>query len=190
MPKLTQTDLTEEEMERLQSVIKEFLTQSEDELFETRIQKLIFFSEVYCILHYQHRITPAEYRPYMYGAYSRDVSLALEQLDGINRRRTIVHGDRTTGFSIKKNEPHVGDNLQKIIEKVCTSTKDEDTEDLAQFSKDSWLFTNTEYNHPMKFPKFAKALKDHPDIKERLLKKMPERVSEVDEQDSLLPLDV
>lgn len=188
MSTLTQTNSSEEVIERIQSVIKEFLVHSDhSELFETRIQKLIFYTEVYCILHYRRRLTHAEYRPYMYGAFSRDVRTALNSLDGVKRRRTVVHGNRTTGYSLSDYTSSLNEDIQNIVEQVCDHVGEESTEDLAQFSKSSWLFENTEYDHPMDFPEFANALDEHHDVEEELLRQMPSRV-EVDVEDSLLPL--
>ncbi|RDZ49814.1 hypothetical protein C5C07_20065 [Haloferax sp. Atlit-4N] len=189
MAPLTQTNSTEEELERTQFIIKEFLVQSHhSELFETRIQKLIFYTEVYCILHYRRRLTNVEYRPYMYGAFSRDVRAALNSLDEVTRRKTVIQGNRTTGYSLSDHSSSLSDGIQNIIEKVCEYVSEESTEELAQFSKSSWLFENTEYDHPMNFPEFATALDAHPEAEEALLRQMPSRAEIDDAEDVLLPL--
>lgn len=189
MPIHAQTDLTEEEMKRIQLVIKDFLVQSNHrELFETRIQKLIFYSEVYCVFHYDRRLTHAEYRPYMYGAFSPDVRIAIESLEGVKRRKTVIHGERTTGYSIKNHTGSVNDDVREIIERVCDHVKNESTENLAQFSKDSWLFENTEYDHPMNFSELNKALNAHNEIKKELGKQLPSRIDEVVPEENLVSL--
>ena len=190
MPALTQTDLSEEEINRVKSVIKEFLVQSKHkELFETRIQKLVFYSEVYCVLYYRRRLTHAEYRPYMYGAFSRDVRIALNSLEGVDKNKKIIHGDRTTGYSLEENSDSLNNDAKDIIGKVCEHVKHESTEELAQFSKDSWLFEETDYNHPMIFPEFAEALDENPKIERSLKKQMASKVDDVDEEESLVPLE-
>lgn len=189
MPIHAQTDLAEEKIERIQSVIKDFLVQSNrKELFETRIQKLIFYSEVYCVFHYHHRLTHAEYRPYMYGAFSLDVRMAIESLEGIKRRKTVIHGERTTGYSIENHTGFVNDGVREIIEQVCNSVENESTENLAQFSKDSWLFENTEYDHPMDFSELNEALNKHEDIKKKLGKQIPSRIDDVIPEEHLVTL--
>lgn len=189
MSTITQTDLTEEELERLHSVIKHFLVCSErDELFETRIQKLIFYAEVYCILHYRRRLTSAEYRPYMYGAFSRDVRDAINSLDDITRRKTVIQSDRTTAYSLDRYEDSESIDIRAVIEKVCNHVDKESTEELAQFSKNSWLFENTEYNHPMEFPEFAEALDANPEIEEELRSRMPPSEDLADSANSLVEI--
>lgn len=185
MSALTQTDLEEDELERIQSVIKGFLALYE-ELFETRIQKLIFFTEVYCVVHYRRRMTHAEYRPYMYGAYSRHVSLALEKVRGIKRQRTVAYGERTTAYSLE-GATDLEEGMEKILQKVNEAAKGKQTEELAQFSKDSWLFENTEYDHPMQFSEFAEALDEHPEIEEKLKDQLPEAAN-INEDESLISL--
>lgn len=188
----SQSDLTEEEKERIQSVIREFLAHaSPDELYETRIQKLIFFTEVYCVLRYRRRLTHAEYRPYMYGAFSRDVRDALESMDDIRKRKTVIHGNRTTAYSLDDLDDYespLNGGIERIIETVWEAVKDESTEDLAQFSKKSWLFEKTEYDHPMQFIEFNEALRENPEIRSALKRQMPQKVKDVNEEESLLSL--
>jgi len=185
---LKKTKLANEGLDRVQSVIKEFLVQtSREELYETRIQKLIFYSEVYSVLYYKRRLTPAEYRPYMYGAFSRDVRAALDTMDDIDKRKTIVKGNRTTAYNLSVSDHLVDESSQSIISRVCNHVENESTEELAQFSKTSWLFENTDYDHPMKFQEFSEALDEHPEIRERLEDQLPKKVEDVC-KDDLHPL--
>lgn len=179
----TQSKRIEEIRERVERVIKGFLSKDHyDGLFETRIQKLIFYSEVYTIVHYRRRVTEAVYRPYMYGAYSENVSDILSTMDGVKRNRIIRHGNRTIQYSIKGPISN-DDSTSKIIDKVHKETKFTDTSDLAQFSKDSYLFENTKYDHEMQFEEFAEALDAHPDIEKEHKQILPEKVDSVDPED-------
>lgn len=177
MPQTTKTTLSKPALKRVKEVIREFVGQPEyGELFETRIQKLIFYTEVYCILHYERRLTKAEYRPYMFGAFSPDVRHALNSLDDIEKRRTIKNGNRTVAYSCGERSNQLDNDSKNIIRQTHLATRDKSTDELAQFSKDSYLFENTKYDTPMKFDEFAEALEQHPDIQKELKEQMPEKV--------------
>jgi uncharacterized protein YwgA len=178
----------DEERDRdLELVIKQFLSYY-DELYETRIQKLVFYTEVYAVCYYQKRVTAAEYRPYMYGAYSGDVADALEQMDGIGRSRRVRYGNRTVVYSYEGEVEDLDRTRREIVRCVHEHTRETSTEDLAQFSKDSWLFEKTEYDEPMQFDEFREALDDYPEVEEELKRQLPDTVDKVDESD-LKPLD-
>jgi len=174
-------------------VIKEFLSKPKyDELFETRIQKLIFYSEVYSITHYRMRLTEATYKPYMYGAYSEDVRDVLESMRGITRKRTIRYGDRTVGYRLSGDQANFESDqvVQRIVDRVHEATEFKETSDLAQFSKESFLFENTEYNHQMRFEEFAEALDAYPDIEKELMDELPDKVvfKDLEPEDGLKPI--
>ncbi|MUV49289.1 hypothetical protein [Haloarcula sp. CBA1122] len=82
----------------------------------------------------------------------------------------------------------VNEDVQNIVTKICDYVGGESTEELAQFSKDSWLFENTEYNHPMAFTEFAEAMDVLPKTEKKLKKKMPSKVDLSDEDGSLCPI--
>lgn len=184
MSEAIQTELPDDEIERIQQVIKEFFIQGYDELFETRIQKLIFFTEVYCIYHYRMRMTQASYKPYMYGAYSRPISDALEGInDAVHRRKVVRNGNRTVIYSLEDESVDSGlpEPLKTIISRVYDETRGKSTDNLAQFSKDSWLFKKTEYNHPMDFEEFAEALDENPEAAQKLGSQLPQEVDGAEE---------
>ncbi|WP_152422376.1 hypothetical protein [Halorubrum californiense] len=176
-----------DERETLETVIKQFLSLY-DELYETRIQKLVFYTEVYTITNYSRRVTKAEFKPYKYGAYSTDIKHTLEEMDGINRRNTVRYGNRTVAYSLPDFcTPLESDSPRaKIIQTIHDATKNVLTEDLAQFSKDSWLFEETEYNHPMQFEEFHEALERDSGTKERLENQLPDKEELSEEEIELL----
>jgi uncharacterized phage-associated protein len=189
MPQTVKKTLPEPALKRVKEVIREFLGQPEyEELFETRIQKLIFYTEVYCILHYERRLTEAQYRPYMFGAFSPDVRYALKKVDNVDKHRTIKNGSRTVAYSCNEKSSWLDDDSKQIIRRAHISTRSKSTDELAQFSKDSYLFENTEYDTPMKFAKFADALDGHTDVRSELLNQMPEKV-DIESEDNLVPID-
>jgi hypothetical protein len=181
--------LADDDLHRVQKVIKAILKYSgHDELYETRIQKILFLGEVYCVLWYRRRLTQVEYCPYMYGAFSRDLRTALNDIQGVSRQKTVVHGNRTVAYTAKEEPEDMADSVQEIVEHICNHSSSQSTEDLAQFSKDSWLFTNTDYNHPMKFAEFAEALDENPNIEENLKTQMPSCIDSIDRNQTLLPI--
>jgi uncharacterized protein YwgA len=163
--------------QRVERVIKEFLSQDwYDGLFETRIQKLIFYTEVYSVVHYRKRVTEATYKPFMYGAYSEDVRDVLKEMEEVDRTRKIRHGKRTVEYSLVNWDREDDDAISRIVRKIHNSTKNTSSA-LARFSKDSWLFENTEYNHPMQFDEFVEALDENPEIEESVLEQVPDGIS-------------
>lgn len=190
MPRLKNPRLNQTAQNRLENVILEFLGKSHyDELYETRIQKLIFYSEVYCIVHYRRRLTEAEYKPYMFGAFSPDVRFALNHMENIQRKRMIRHGKRTEAYSTEESPDELERPIQDIIDQVHEHTKNKSTPDLAQFSKESYLFKETDYDTPMKFAEFANALDDHPNKQELLENQLPEKVNISGHEDVLIELE-
>jgi|GEM_PF-4663483 len=175
---------------RINDLIKGFLALDfYDGLHETRVQKLVFYTEVYVVAHYRMRATEASFRPYKYGAYSKDVRIQLENLTDVDRKRIIRHGERTVEYSTESHS-YEHEVFSNLVEKVHQATKFKSTSELAQFSKDGWLFENTEYNQPMHFDEFASALDDHPNLEQELKSQLPEKVdlSEA-EKSSLVALD-
>jgi uncharacterized protein YwgA len=182
MRQVNQSKIGDSDLNRVQEVIREFLAKPfYEELWETRIQKLIFYTEVYCVVYYEARMTKANYKPYMFGAYSPDINTALEQMEDLNQRRMIRNGKRTVAYSLGSDGERLDTELKPIIDRVHDQTMNKSTDQLAQFSKNNWLFEHTEYDHPMDFNELAEALEDHSEIKEDLKSQLPEK-ADVDEE--------
>lgn len=156
----------------LYSVVRGFLN-GQGEITETRLQNLVFVSEVYTVTYCRRRLTAAEFRPYMYGAYSPDVSDALSTAQGVQEHRRLKRGNRTTVYSFDGEDPDLDDGRKDIVESISAHTSDVDTDALAQFSKDSWLFEHTPDDDLMRFAAFRDALDRDSSLERRTKRTLP-----------------
>lgn len=150
---------------RIKAVVREFLSKYQY-LYEKRIQKLVFYGEIYCLINFGSRLTNAEFKPYMYGSFSEDIREALEELDneGVPTEEVLINGKWVTKYL---GEEVDGGNLSAplaaIVDAVHQQTRSQSTEELAQFSKQNWLFEETQYGESMDFDEFAERLDDQID---------------------------
>jgi hypothetical protein len=156
----------------LDSVVGRFLDE-QGETTETRLQNLVFVTEVYATTYCRRRLTGAEFRPYMYGAYSPDVSETLSDSQCVTEHRRLKNGNRTTVYSSDGSNPKMDDSRETIVESVSDYTSGVDTDTLAQFSKDSWLFEHTPEDDPMQFTAFRDALDRSSDLEQRVKLRLP-----------------
>jgi len=63
----------------LKEILKEMLHQL-DFAYNYRLQKLVFYGDVWCLQNFGKRLTDASFKPYNYGSYSDDVAAALDEL--------------------------------------------------------------------------------------------------------------
>lgn len=154
------------DLERIKAVVREFLSKYQY-LYEKRIQKLVFYGEIYCLINFGSRLTNANFKPYMYGSFSEDIREALAELDdeGVQTEEVLINGKWVTKYI---GEEVDGGNLSAplaaIVDAVHQQTRSQSTEELAQFSKQNWLFEQTEYGDPMDFDEFAEKLGNEIDI--------------------------
>lgn len=143
------------DFDEIQQVIKEFLSKYRY-LYEIRIQKLVYYGELYCLENYDRRLTDAEFKPYMYGSFSETVRQALHDLD-IPTEEARRNGNKTVKYlSYGVDGGELEPAKKKIISRVHQLTKNESTESLAKMSKESWLYQNEEFDEPMDFERFLK----------------------------------
>lgn len=141
------------DFEALKEVIKEFLSKYRY-LYEIRVQKLVYYGELYCLENYGRRLTSAEFKPYMYGSFSEDVRKALRELD-LPTERTYKNGSETVKYlSYGVSSGEISDEKAEIISRIHQLTKNKSTDELAQMSKDSWLYENEEFDEPMNFERY------------------------------------
>lgn len=171
-----ETSLSPDDFRELKGVIKEFLSKYRY-LYEFRVQKLVFYAEVYAIDNYERRITDASWKPYIYGSFSEDVRAGLRELD-VPTQTIYRNGDETIKYLNKGLSGPKLENCAKleIIDRVHQRTRNQSTEDLAQFSKNHWLFEHTDYESVMPFKYYLTHIRDldeedrslfeqeHPDI--------------------------
>lgn len=138
-----------------------------DFLHEYRLQKLAYAAE---LLHAEESdnnipLVGVGFKPYMYGSYSESVA---ETLDGIDSREDVVvrpdfhHGERTEAYRFT-DEGDTGDlpqHAEDIVDRLHEATKSATNEELAEWSKESWLYCETEYDEPMDFEEYGQKVDD------------------------------
>ena len=133
-------------------------------LHEYRLQKLIFFADLFAAEKYGERLTDTDFMPFMYGSYSDDVSNVLQELEenpDVSSKTDMHHGKTVTAYvgdSVDTSD--LNDEVVEIIEQVHTVTNSKSNEELAQASKDSWLYEETEYAEEMNFREYAEKVRD------------------------------
>jgi len=155
-----ETSLSPNDFQELKGVIKEFLSKYRY-LYEFRVQKLVFYAEVYTIDNYERRLTDASWKPYIYGSFSEDVRVAVRELD-VPTQTVYRNGDETIKYLNKGLSGQHLENVAKreILDRVHQRTRNQSTEDLAQFSKNHWLFEHTDYESVMSFTKYLHYIRD------------------------------
>ena len=156
----------------IEDVIQAFL-QEHDYLHEFRLQKLIYLAElVHGQLEENRLVEDVEYKPYMYGSYSEDVSDKLEDLDDeLESLPDYQHGKMTKRY-IASDESlgSIEDEIAKeIIKAVSDVTSSKRSVDLEKWSKSTSLYEETPYDQPMNFEDM-----DTEDFVEDVLNEFPE----------------
>ncbi|ELZ35186.1 type II toxin-antitoxin system antitoxin SocA domain-containing protein [Halorubrum distributum] len=147
----------------LEDLIRGFLSKYKF-LHEYRLQKLIYFAELFATESKDSRLTEADFKPFMYGAYSEDVSEKLEEMESepdVATKTDMHHGKTVTAYLGQDiDESDVDPDAMDIISQVHPSTQSESNEDLAQASKQSWLYQETPYSSEMDFDEYREKLDD------------------------------
>lgn len=141
------------DFEELKEILKEFLSHL-DFAYNYRLQKLVFYGDIWCLQNFGKRLSDASFKPYDYGSYSDDVKDALDELveDGEVDFKIVPKSDGPTREY--QNYPGGGDlssGKKEIIKQIHQETAGASTDELAQFTKQTWLFNNTEEGEPMDF---------------------------------------
>lgn len=122
---------------------------------KTRVQKLVFFGELYALHEYGYRLTDAEFRPYLHGSYAEEISDILDEADGIEEFESQY--SRSTQYR-NSQPPRISAEKLKIVDEIWQTTKEMSDEALEFSSKGSWLYENTEFDTPMDFEEYANQL--------------------------------
>lgn len=142
--------------EDLQAAIGELIEEFEF-LHELRIQKLLYIADLVAQLERGERITDADFKPYMYGSYSEEISNTLSQFEDkgkVEYSPDYQYGDVTTKYTdlTDGEETTLSDEkAEEILERVKDATEGWTSQDLGEWSKESWLYKNTNYGSEMDF---------------------------------------
>ena len=85
----------------------------------------------------------------------------LRELD-VPTQTVYRNGDETIKYLNKSlSGPHLENNAKlEILDRVHQRTRNQSTEELAQFSKNHWLFEHTNYESIMSFEKYLNYIQD------------------------------
>ncbi|WP_226042468.1 SocA family protein [Natrinema sp. DC36] len=145
-------ELDPEDQEELKEIIIEFLSQYEA-LYNYRIQKLIFYGEIYTAQHFGERLTDASFMPYHHGPYSFTVEKALDQL--LEEGRICLNTHRE-GEQYMTSEEHgrLSSKKRTWIKNIHKDTRHMSTQDLVDFAKSTWLWRNFEREERIDFASY------------------------------------
>lgn len=132
-------------------------------LHEYRLQKLIYLAELLSLNADEDRITKAQFKPYMYGSYSEDVASELKDLNSeVKTSIDMQHGNMTLAYHGEGLEPpeDIDDEIVDLVKEISQAAMNKSNEELAQWSKETWLYQNTEYGTPMNFFRYFQGEKD------------------------------
>ncbi|WP_435143793.1 type II toxin-antitoxin system antitoxin SocA domain-containing protein [Halobaculum sp. P14] len=149
-------------------------------LHEYRIQKLVYITEVVSVYERGKRLTEFDFKPYLYGAYADNLPQMLERLaeDGeVDTKKDTHHGKKTTAYmsvdeSGKEISATLTDEVGDIIERVHEATKSMSNEELAKWSKETWLYQEEGYGKPMDFSRLMQ--RSEREIEEELKQGFPD----------------
>lgn len=155
--------LTGEDMGELKQIIIEFLSKYEG-LYEKRIQKLIFYGEVYTAQEAGQRLTDATFMPYDHGPYSRAVTQALDDLE-----ETEVVDQRPNGqYATSRDGGDLSPKKKYLIDRIHEMTKRMSTDELVDRAKDTWLWEQFEYAEPMDFATYIDEIVLAPEVRRKM----------------------
>lgn len=146
------------ETERLQDFIRELLNRH-SYLHEKRIQKLLFLADLHSIQMRGKRLFDADFKPYYYGVYSDDVSLALQSLGDAK----VAAGTTAEGADIlvfyKPDRPfktNLSAEEKRIIGETLSAYSGMTNEQLAQIGKHTVLWESREHGQPFDYESYLK----------------------------------
>lgn len=142
-------------------VIKDLLSHCNG-MFAVRIQKTLFCADLYSVERYAARVTTAKYIPQMYGAYSKDIRAALDQLENeIPTTTANRKGKPTTRYKYDSSisSETIGRGRKQVISRMFQATMTLSEEDLTEISKDNWLINDAEYDQPLDFQKYSEKIR-------------------------------
>jgi len=165
----------------LKSVLQEFLRHNHF-LHEFRVQKLVYLADLVSKLKRGERLTDADFKPYMYGSYSENLRNTInssqdELPTGKDRHygnvTTVFYGgntDKGRSAGVFEQPALQDEEAQEIIEAVLEAIDGWRSEELGDWSKESWLYENTPYDEEMDFDRLEEVDEK---VKEELVDTFP-----------------
>lgn len=176
----------ERDADSLEAILRDFLRHHKY-LHEFRLQKLVYILDLVTSLKEDgKRATDADFKPYMYGSYSDSLRDTLNGLEGeLPTEQDWLYGKVVTKY-LGADHPRVNDGnpdgysqYEDLIEKIREATAGISNDDLENWSKESWLYENTDYDSEMNFEEVEK---HEEEIREDLLDMFPELKDEFEDE--------
>lgn len=151
-------DLEDTENVNLEEIVKWFLNQYKY-LHEYRLQKLIYLAELIAIELDGSRLTSVDFKPYMYGSYSEELPDTLDGLKGeITVKPDMHHGKSVSVYRYNGDANIASKSVKTILEGANKISRSKSNEELAKWSKESWLYENTSFGETMNFDRYRQRL--------------------------------
>ncbi|WP_158055957.1 type II toxin-antitoxin system antitoxin SocA domain-containing protein [Halorussus halophilus] len=147
-----QVNLEEKDMRELEEIIIEFLSKY-DALYEKRIQKLVFYGEIFTAQHFGERLTNSDFMPYHHGPYSRAVTKAITNLRS-NERISINPRRRGQQYTTEEEGGEISESKREWIDQIHEDSKNMGTDGLVDFAKDTWLWQNFDHEENIDFDEY------------------------------------
>lgn len=145
----------------LQQLI-EGLLEKHNFLHEYRLQKLVYLAELlYAQRTNGESLTKANFKPYRYGAYSEDVKRALKDLSKqpeIKAEHKRKYGNDTCTYKPNNLDKDHPEHIQKLVDIVVNLSRNVSNDELANWSKSTYLFDKTDYDDIMDFSEYIEYL--------------------------------
>lgn len=174
MSRSTDSPTNDETQEDIKRIIRELLERY-DFLHEFRIQKLVYLADLVSKIERGERLTEADFKPYMYGSYSEEIRDTLQELEEeVPNEPDYQYGNVTTKYTGSGGGETVSsDDIEEIIERVKKATSGWSSEELGDWSKESWLYENTDYGSDMNFDRIES-------LREEIAAELNEKFPELD----------
>lgn len=132
-------------------------------LHQYRIQKLIYLAELMYSEKHEKPLTKSQYKPYMYGAYSEDVDDVLSNMKrdpSVESESQYRYGDRKTTYKSSSVDPDLDSEVEELVRIVTDLTRSMSSDEIAEWSKSTYLFDETDYDERMEFRDYVHAIKN------------------------------
>lgn len=144
-------------LENLEEILKEMLYRM-DFADNYRLQKVVFYADVWCLQNFGKRLTDATFKPSNHGSYSDDITDALDELveEGHVDHESVLQDDGPTRkYKSRQEGGQVSAAKTEILKLILDETGGLSSEELEHFSKQTWLFNNTAEGDTMDFEFYA-----------------------------------
>lgn len=147
---LTTASQSSPDMKGIKELVKAFLTKYKY-LYEVRLQKLVYTTELYTLANYGTRLTTVDFHPYMYGAYSHAIHEAIESV-AVEKDIVVRDSVKTPKYlSYGVEQATLTPEAKAVIQSVHTRTKSTPTSELIADTKDTWLYNHHDTGETMDF---------------------------------------